>query len=63
MKPEVIVQEIYEAESKAWDALSKGQFNKFAFHASMWVELNRISGLNKPNPWSKLISMAKGVRI
>ena len=54
---------MYDAESKAWEALSKGQFNKFAGAASLWVELNRISGLGKKNPFINLINVAKGVRI
>jgi hypothetical protein len=59
----VMEQEMYEAESRAWEALAKGQFNKFASSASFWVELNRISGLGKRNPFLNLINVAKGVRI
>lgn len=63
MDKKVIEQEMYEAESRAWEALSKGQFNKFACSATLWVELNRISGLGKKNPFQNIINVAKGIRI
>ena len=50
---------IYEAEAKAWDALSRYKFMMFGYWAAIWVHLNKISGLKRPNPFKKLVGFAK----
>lgn len=50
---------LYEAEVKAWDALSRYKFNMFGYWAAIWVHLNHLSGLKLPNPWKKIVGVAK----
>ena len=61
--PEQIVYELRihleEAESRAWDALSRYKFQQFGYWAAIWVHLNRISGGNRPNPWRELVFAAR----
>ena len=49
-----------EAESKAWDALSRYKFQMFGYWAAIWVHLNRIGGFKLPNPWKCLVDTARG---
>lgn len=64
--PEQIVAELRihldDAEQKAWDALSRYKFQMFGYWASIWTHLNRISNANRPNPWRKLVQLAREVR-
>ena len=48
-----------EAEKKAWDSLARYKFQMFGYWASIWVHLNRISGLKRPNPWKDLVKRSK----
>jgi len=50
---------LYEAEVKAWDALSRYKFNMFGYWSAIWVHLNHLSGWKLPNPWKKLVGVAK----
>ncbi len=50
---------IAEAESKAWEALARYKFHMFGYWAAIWVHLNKISGGKRPNPWKKLVGIAK----
>ncbi len=54
-----IEKELDEAESKAWDALGRYKFQMFGYWAAIWVHLNRIGGFDRPNPWKKLVLMAR----
>lgn len=56
---EKLLIEMDEAEVKAWDALARYKFWMFGYWAAIWVHLNRISGLKKPNPWRTLVDMAR----
>lgn len=56
-----INSELEEAGRKAWDSLSRYKFQMFGYWCSIWVHLNRISGLNKPNPWRNLVQLARGI--
>lgn len=56
---EKIINEIVEAEHKAWDALSRYKFQMFGYWAAIWVHLNRIAELKRPNPWKNLVAEAK----
>jgi hypothetical protein len=51
--------ELDEAQSKAWDALSRYKFQMFGYWAAIWVHLNRISGQKRPNPWRDLVMTAR----
>ena len=57
---EKIIAEMEEAERKAWDALGRYKFQMFGYWAGIWIHLNRISGFNRPNPWSELVKIARG---
>ena len=48
-----------EAEEKAWDSLARYKFVMFGYWAAIWVHLNRLSGLRRPNPWRELVSAAR----
>jgi hypothetical protein len=50
---------IDEAEAKAWESLARYKFQMFGYWAAIWVHLNRISGENRPNPWSGLVAAAR----
>jgi hypothetical protein len=54
-----IVDALYEAEVNAWLSLARYKFQMFGYHAAIWVHLNRLSGLKLPNPWKKLVGVAK----
>lgn len=57
-----ILEEIAQAEAKAWDALSRYKFQMFGYWAAIWVHLNRIGGYNRPNPWKGLVLTARAKR-
>ena len=48
-----------EAEAKAWDSLARYKFMMFGYWAAIWVHLNQLSGLRRPNPWRDLVSAAR----
>lgn len=54
-----IEKEIAEAEKKAFDSLKRYKFVMFGYWAGVWVHLNRVSGLNKANPFKNLVLLAK----
>jgi hypothetical protein len=47
------------AERKAWDALSRYKFAMFGYWCGIWVHLNRIIGDKQPNPFKKLVVVAR----
>ena len=59
---EKIYQERKEAEAKAIDSLSRYKFQMFGYWAGVWVHLNRISEDPQPNPFTKLVKLAKEMR-
>jgi len=54
-----LVAALDEAEEKAWDSLARYKFQMFGYWASIWVHLNRISGLRLANPWGGIVRDAK----
>jgi hypothetical protein len=58
-----IENEMSDAESRAWECLSKGSYSAFARFASKWNDLNSISAVRKPNPFRKLVDIARSVRV
>ena len=52
-------RELEEAERKAWEALGRYKFQMFGYWAAIWVHLNRIGNFKRPNPWKKLVSIAR----
>jgi hypothetical protein len=51
--------ELYLAEAKAWDALSRYKFMMFGYWAGVWVHLNRVGGFKQPNPWKAVVKMSR----
>ena len=56
---EKLRRELDEAERKAIDALGRYKFQMFGYWAAIWVHLNRISGLKRPNPFRHLVVAAR----
>ena len=54
-----LVQDLDEAELKAWDSLSRYKFQMFGYWAAIWVHLNRIGEFKRPNPFKDLVNRAK----
>lgn len=54
-----ILDALVEAEAKAWDALSRYKFWMFGYWSAIWVHLNHLAGLKLPNPWKKIVGIAK----
>lgn len=55
----MILREMDEAESKAWDALARYKFWMFGYWAAIWVHLNRVSGAKRPSPFAEAVSLAR----
>jgi hypothetical protein len=58
-----ILSQMKDHENRAWDALGKGQFNVFAFHASSWGNLNNLLNERRDGPFLSLINLARTVRV
>lgn len=54
-----IEKEMDQAAYKARDSLSRYKFAMFGYWAGIWVHLNKISGLHRPNPFIDLVKMAR----
>jgi hypothetical protein len=48
-----------EAERRAWEALARYKFWMFGYWAAVWVHLNRLSGQKNPNPFRKVVHLAR----
>jgi hypothetical protein len=57
-----LIQDLEEAEMKAIDSLSRYKFSMFGYWAGIWVHLNRISGLKRPNPFKSLVTLSKTLK-
>jgi hypothetical protein len=60
---DLLITALDEAERKAIDNLSRYKFQNFGYWAAWWVKLNRLSGLNRPNPFRPLVNQARIVRV
>ena len=47
------------AERHAWDALARYKFVMFGYWCGIWVHLNRLCAIPKPNPWRELVAAAR----
>ena len=54
-----IEEAMIEAESKAWKALAGYKFWMFGYHAAQWVLLNRLHNKKSPNPFTRLVKLAR----
>ncbi len=48
-----------EAEVKAFDALARYKFLMFGYWAAVWVHLNQLDDVKRPNPFKKLVGFAR----
>jgi hypothetical protein len=53
--------ELAHAESEAWAALGRYKFQMFGYWAAIWVHLNRIGGFKQPNPFRRVVKLAREV--
>ena len=53
--------DLAEAERKAWDALARYKFWMFGYHAADWVKLNRRLPGKRPNPFARLVQLARTI--
>jgi hypothetical protein len=42
----------------AWKAPERGDFMLFGYWASMWLKLNKESGLENPSPFDPVVELA-----
>ena len=56
-----LLQELDLAEVKAWQNLARYKFWMFGYFAGRWVFVNRISGAKRPNPFKRIVDVAKEV--
>jgi hypothetical protein len=54
-----LLHELYEAESKAFDSMSRYKFQMFGYWAAIWVHLNRIGEFKRPNPFQSFVQGAR----
>ncbi len=47
------------AEALAWSALARYKFERFGYHASTWVNLNRLLAERRPSPFRQLVSWTR----
>jgi len=53
------LKELDAAEREAWKALARYKFWMFGYFAARWVFLNRMLGAKRPNPFKRLVAMAR----
>jgi hypothetical protein len=55
----VLEHELDLAERRAWVSLARNKFQMFGFWAAIWVHLNRVGGLGRPNPFASAVGLAR----
>lgn len=51
-----------EAREKALVALSRSNFLSFGYWAATWSQMNKLSRIRKPNPFSDFVELALKIR-
>lgn len=54
-----LTEKLYEAEVKAFKSLAGYKFLMFGYHAAVWITLNQLDEVKRPNPFKKLVGFAK----
>ena len=54
-----VLQELDEADHKAWENLARYKFWMFGYWCAVWVRLNRIAEAKRPNPFHGLVKIAR----
>lgn len=58
---EKLLAELAQAERDAWKNLGRYKFWMFGYFAARWVYLNRLIGGKRPNPFKRLVLLAREV--
>ena len=58
MDKDIIEIELDEAERKAHNALARYKFMMFGYWAAVWVHLNHIGKVKRPNPFKPYVKLA-----
>lgn len=61
-KQRALLEDLKDAEEKAWDSLARYKFMMFGYWAGIWVHLNRCGGFKAPSPWTHLVALARMCR-
>ena len=56
---EKLLLELAAAERDAWKNLARYKFWMFGYFAARWVYLNRLIGGRRPNPFKRLVLLAR----
>jgi len=59
MENKVIIEQMADAEQKAWEALSGYKFWMFGYHAARWVNYNKLLPNKRPNPFAEAVVLAR----
>lgn len=56
-----VLDQMQDAEAKAWEALSGYKFWMFGYHAGRWVNYNRLlpNAERKPSPFKDAVVLAR----
>lgn len=60
---EALRADLRTAEVKALDALARYKFWMFGYHAADWVRLNRRLPGSRPNPFKRLVLLARELKL
>ncbi|SRR5258707_767067 len=63
MTNERLLDAMDEAEKKAIDSLTRYKFHMFGYWSAIWVHLNHLSDLRKPNPFRAVVLTARLLQI
>lgn len=58
---EKLLQELDQAERDAWKNLARYKFWMFGYFAARWVFLNRVLAAKRPNPFKRLVQVARSM--
>lgn len=58
---ENMLSELDAAEREAWVNLGRYKFWMFGYFAARWVYLNRLLGTKRPNPFKRIVLLAREV--
>ncbi|MDP2730867.1 MAG: hypothetical protein Q8O55_10355 [Dehalococcoidales bacterium] len=56
---ERIIEQMADAEAKAWEALSGYKFWMFGYHAARWVNYKQLLGEAIPSPFHQLVEIGR----
>jgi hypothetical protein len=56
-----IEDKLAEAEAKAWESLRRYKFMQFGYWAAIWVHFNKLTPKRHPNPFLRLVRVAREV--